>query len=536
MKYFKLFVSFITVALLMTACAQMKPPTGGDRDVEPPVLLKSTPENFSTDFTATRIILEFDEFIQLRNIGTQLVINPAMEKRPSFRMKGKRLFIDLNSPLQDETTYVINFGDAVVDLTEGNKLSGLQYVFSTGSYLDSLQVRGLAIDAFDQTPANDVLVVLYSNFTDTTLTKGRPDYFTKTSKNGEFEINFIRPGTYHLYAIGDENSNYQYNAPAEMIGFIDSEIIPGPPDTTNIQQQLYLFHEEDTTQYIDERKEMHYGQLQLYFHRPADSVQLRPLDDEYNIIFEQGTVGDTVTAWFPNRKSFPELENIRVLVSDQSGFQDTLRWNLIKRRNDADPQLTINDNLLFNFNPYRPMRFELNHPATLVDTSRISLFRDSVEVDFNWSSTSIRKFELHHPWEPGETYEVIIPDSTFFDVFEMTNDTLKKSVRMREERYFGNLQFDLRYDERQNIILQLLSDRGEVIKEVQPKTSGVITFNRMDPATYSMRVIYDLNGNGKWDTGSVAESRQPEPVVVYTNSIQIRSNWDMELTWDLTGD
>lgn len=536
MKYFNLFSISLILAVVLTACAQMKPPTGGDKDVTPPEVINTIPENLSTHFAAPRVTMEFNEFIQLRNIGTQLVINPAMKEKPLFRVKGKKLIIDFNSPLEDETTYVINFGDAVVDLTEGNKLSGLQYVFSTGGFLDSLQVKGTVADAFAQKPIPDALVMLYSNFTDTTLIKGRPDYFSKTDNKGEFEINFIRPGEYRLFAITDDNSNYQYNAPAEMIGFVDSVIVPGPPDSTNQAIHLEMFYETDTTQYIDSRIESYYGQLQFYFYQPADSVHLTPLNDQYHIIYEQGITGDTVTAWFPNRRDFPETENLRLLVNDATGFQDTLRWSLTRRKTDLEPELVIKDNLLFNFNPYRPMRFVLNHPIDRVDSNLIQLFRDSVEVVFDFQRRSNRKFEIHHDWEPGQTYHVLIPDSTFYDVFGLTNDTLDKEVRMREERYFGNLQFDLEFDGNQNIILQLLSERGDLVKEIKPEKPGVISFYRMEPGTYSMRVIYDLNGNGEWDTGSISENRQPEPVEVYDQRIQIRSNWDMELSWDLTTD
>lgn len=513
----------------------MKPPTGGDKDVEPPVVIETDPMNFSTEFAAQRIVIEFDEFVQLRNLSAQLVINPSMEERPDFRLRGKKLLIDLSSPLQEETTYVINFGDAVVDLNEGNALSGLQYVFSTGSFLDSLQFQGRVIDAFEKKPVADALVMLYSNHSDTMIYKGRPDYFGKTDQRGEYNINYIRPGEYRVFALLDENSNYQYDPPTERVGFLDSLVVPGAPDTMNVSHQILLFSEKDSTQYIDVRNESFYGQLQLILYQPADTADIEPLDDQYTLITEHGVVGDTITAWFPNRSEYPEMEVMNVVVSASPDFQDTLRWNLNRRKDDPDPLMVIKDNLLFNFNPYQPMRFTFNHPIDRVDTTQIELYRDSVLLEYEWKSTdSPRRFELHHPWEPGESYRVFAPDSTFWDIFQLTNDTLDKEVNMREDRYFGNLQFDLTFDESQPIILQLLNDRGDLVKEVIPESSGVLEFERMSPGTYSMRVITDLNENGEWDTGNVDEQRQPEPVEVYDQSIQIRSNWDLELSWDLT--
>lgn len=527
----------LTLAFILKSCAQMKPPTGGPKDETPPKVLVAVPANFSTLFNANRIVLEFDEFVQLRNLSSQLVINPAMEEKPDFRLKGKKLIIDLNSPLQDETTYVINFGDAVVDLTEGNEAEALQYVFSTGPFLDSLRFRGEVIEAFEKTPASETLVMLYSNPSDTMVFKGTPDYFAKTDKQGKFQIDYIRPGEYRAIALKDENSNYRYNPPGESIGFLDSLITPGQPDSSNIPVKFLLFQEVDSTQYIDEKISRYYGQYQFTLFQPSDSVSVSPLDERFELHTETSVLGDTVTTWFLNRADFPELESLELEVFAQPEMRDTLTWRLSRGKNEEDGQMKIKDNLLYNFNPANPMRFAFNHPVARVDTLRIELYRDSVPVEFEWtSSDSLRKFELHHDWEQGETYRIFVPDSTFWDVFELTNDTLDKNVTMREDRYYGNLQFDFTFDESESIILEMLNDRGAVIKEIVPEESGVLRFEKMNPGSYKMRVIYDLNENGEWDTGNFKEGKQPEPIEIYPSTIQIRSNWDMEMEWDIRDD
>lgn len=524
----------VVLAFILKSCAQQKPPTGGPQDIEPPEVLSTTPENFGVHFDAKRIEIEFNEFVQLRNLSQQLVINPAMDERPDFRLKGKKLIIDLNSPLQEKTTYVINFGDAVVDLTEGNKAEGLQYVFSTGAFLDSLRFAGRIIDAFEKKPVAEVLVMLYTNPSDTMPFKGVPDYFGKTDEQGNFEINYIRENEYSVFALKDENSNYRYNPPTEQIGFLDSLIVPGFPDSTNIPVSILMFSETDTTQYIDTRESTFYGQHRTILYQPSDSVSVEPLNDEYELYTEHGVVGDTITTWFLNRNEFPELESLDMIVYTSPNFVDTVSWRLSRGKDDEDPALVIKDNLLFNFNPFSPIRLTFNHPIESADTAPIELYRDSVPVAFEWQTTeSPRKFEIHHDWEFGTSYRIFVPDSIFFDVFNLTNDTLDKTVTTREERYFGNLQFNFNFDVNEPVILEMLNERGEVIKELIPEKPGIITFKNMAPGKYSMRVIYDLNGNGEWDTGSYLEKRHPEPVEVYENSIQIRSNWDMELEWDL---
>ncbi len=533
MSRISLLIAVVIIGLLLRSCAQMKPPTGGPKDEDPPELIATAPLNFSTHFSSSRIIMEFDEFVQIRNLKAQMVINPTMKERPDVRLKGKKVIIDLKSPLNPETTYVINFGDAIVDLNEGNKASGLQYVFSTGDFLDSLQFIGKVVNAFTEKPEKDVWVMLYSNPVDTMPYTGMPDYLGKTDDKGQFEINFIREGRYMAFALRDENSNFKYNA-GEEIAYLDSLITPGFADSTNVPHFMRLFLEEDTTQYIDDRIAKPHGELMILLHQPADSVWATPIEPEQKLLFEHGEVGDTTWVWMTNRADFPDLERTKVVFEATPNLMDTVRWDLRRRKNDEDPVLEIKDNLLFNFNPFSAVRLKFNHPIEQIDTSRIELYRDSIPVEYTLKGTkSKRVFEIHHPWEFDTPYRVFIPDGTFTDIFQLTNDTLDKTVKTREERHFGNVKLDLRFAPGDPIILELVNDRDVVIKRVIPEEPGIIEFNRMNPGSFKMRVIYDLNGNGQWDTGNFLLGTQPEPVVNYPSTVQVRSNWDMELEWNL---
>lgn len=459
-----------------------------------------------------------------------------MDELPDFRLKGKKLIIDLNSPLIPATTYVINFGDAIVDLTEGNKAAGLQYVFSTGEFLDSLQFTARVTNAFDQKPAKDILVMLYSNLSDTMPYKGIPDYFGKTDQAGNVVINFIREGKYRAIALGDENSNYKYNPPLEPIGFADSLVIPSTADSSAIPWLFRLFLPEDTIQYVSETKSQPYGELLVVFHQPADSVQVIPLETEQVLVTEQGVMGDSLWIWMKNRNTFTEMERTRIIIKADSSLTDTVKWNLTSRKGDSGAgNMQLRDNLFYNFNPHNPLVIKFNHPIVAIDTGKIAVFRDSVEVDFSLQrpTTSERKIEIHHDWTYGDPYRIFIPEGTFTDMFGLVNDTLDKTVLMRPERYFGKLALHFLYDETTPVILQLMNEKGSVVKEITPDKSGVIEFPKLLPGGYSARVIEDLNRNGKWDTGNFDQKLQPEPVIIFPSTIQVRSNWDMEVEWDL---
>jgi hypothetical protein len=527
-------IAYSLVFLILTACAQIKPPTGGPIDKDPPILVGATPNNFSTNYTSNSFVLEFNEFVQLKNISQQLVINPPMKERPEFRIKGKKVIVNIKSELTENTTYLFNFGDAIVDITEGNKASGLQYVFSTGSYLDSLMVSGSVLNAFDRKPEPNVLVMLYRNPSDTMPYKAMPDYFGKTDNQGKFEINFIGSGNYRAFALRDDNGNYLYNPPTESMGFLKETIPAGLADSTNLPIVLNLFNEVDSTQFIDSKKLYYYGEMQLVFKQPADSVVLRPLNQEIALITETGVVGDTVFAWISNKALLTELQETQIEVQAFPSFIDTLNWKFTKLRSDALPELEIQDNLLYNFDKYQPMRFTFNHPIVEVKTNQIQLFEDTIPVEFDWhESESSRKFELHYPWKEGTAYRVFFRDSTFYDIFNLTNDTLDVKVQTREERYYGNFALNLSFEGQPPFILEMMDEKGNLIYTSMPKKSGVISFEKMLPGNYSLRVIVDENENGKWDTGNFLEKKQPEKVLIFDNAVQIRSNWDLELSWDL---
>jgi hypothetical protein len=530
----KFLPAYIIVILLLTACAQIKPPTGGPQDTDPPELLKTTPPNFSTNFVGNTVVMEFNEFVQLKNLSQQLIINPPMKERPEFRLKGKKVIGTFKSPLLENTTYVINFGDAIVDLNEGNKASGLQYVFSTGDFLDSLMVQGQVLNAFDRKAVSNVLVMLYSNHNDTMPYKALPDYFAKTDNQGKFQINYIREGVYRAFALADANNDYKYNPPAEAMAFLDSLVVPGLADSTNVPLHFNMFNEPDTAQFIEDQKLTYYGQMRLVFKQPADSVSVKSLNPDVEIITEHGMVGDTLWAWIKNRNLLGDLEEFKVLVNASPNFTDTLRWRLTKRRTDVEPIMEIKDNLLFNFDIYQPMRFRFNHPIASHYPEKIELYEDTVPVEFDWQSTSsTRKFELHYPWKEGTPYRVFFPDSTFLDIFNLANDTLDHTVNTREERFYGNMSLTLNYETQEPFILQLLNDKGLVIQELFPEKPGIIQFNKMLPGSYAFKVIVDSNGNGEWDPGDFLLKRQPEKVLVFQDAVQIRSNWDLELSWEL---
>ncbi len=218
---------FSFISFFFPRCANIIPPTGGPRDTIPPVVIESTPVNFSTRVSETVIHIEFDEFIELRNINQQFIITPPQKERPDFRVRGRNLYIDLKTDLIPNTTYTLNFGRAITDLNEGNALINYEFVFSTGDIIDSLSYSGIVLDAYNNSPVQDAVVMLYYDLQDSVPYLRMPLYANRTGKDGRFQINNLRADTFMVFALTDVNNNYLYDRPnEEKIAFLDDYITP----------------------------------------------------------------------------------------------------------------------------------------------------------------------------------------------------------------------------------------------------------------------------------------------------------------------
>jgi uncharacterized protein (DUF2141 family) len=189
-------------------------------------VISSTPPNFSTHFKSDKIEITFSEYFALKEITKQLVVSPPMTKKPEFKSKGKSLEIILKDSLQPDRTYAINFGDALVDLNEGNAIKNFQFVFSTGNTIDSLQASGTVLQVPDSKPAEGVVVMLYSGTADSLPLKTMPLYISRTDKQGKFTLRNLAGGSYKIFALKDGNTNYVFDQVTESVAFLDSLITP----------------------------------------------------------------------------------------------------------------------------------------------------------------------------------------------------------------------------------------------------------------------------------------------------------------------
>lgn len=248
-KYGNFFVVLMVIAA--GACAKQGSPSGGPRDTTPPVVVRSVPLNRTTNFSGKTITVTFDEFIQLDKIQEKFMISPPVEKRPDISIRGKNVIITLDAELRDSTTYTLYFQDAIRDLNEGNILENYQFVFSTGSFIDSLMLDGRVYDAINLEVPPRMMVMLHSNLSDTAPKTVIPDYISMTDQTGFFTVNNLRAGTYRIYALEDLNNNRKYDPADERFAFLSDTIrvtvesnLPFDADTLLHEQEAHI-HDDD---------------------------------------------------------------------------------------------------------------------------------------------------------------------------------------------------------------------------------------------------------------------------------------------------
>ncbi|MEM1123214.1 MAG: Ig-like domain-containing protein, partial [Bacteroidota bacterium] len=275
------FFYLVSLYTVTNSCAQQQQLTGGPRDTFPPNLIKElSTSNFQTNFEKQDISLVFDEYIELRDVIKQVVISPPLEYIPKVeRAKGFKT-VKFEFPeeevLKEGVTYAINFGESVKDLTEGNEVENLQFLFSTGEYIDSLKMSGEIVDVLTGKPVKDVLFMLYENFADTVVRTEKPYYFGKTDKDGKFTINYLKAGAYKGFALEDQDLNYLFNVPKERIGFTLDSIIINDSTETTVQIELFEEYTPLGKPKIDAKT---YGLVKLGFRRAPYDANL-----EYDVV------------------------------------------------------------------------------------------------------------------------------------------------------------------------------------------------------------------------------------------------------------
>ncbi len=322
-RWYKWLLSIGLIIAIAVACATPGRPEGGPQDRQAPKLdpKKYSTPNPSTNFRYNRVILTFDEWVKLQAASSKVVVSPPLQERPTIKVRNKSVVVEWKEALVDSTTYIINFGDAIQDITEGNAVTNQKVVFSTGPYLDSLSCSGQIIDAATRQPVKEAWVMLYRNLADSVPKIEKPFYFTQTNGSGNFKLDYIRKGRYQIFALDDKNNDYKYNLPGESIGFLDSTFVIN--DSIQPYLRLVMFQERRELAVADADL-LQFGEVRIGFNEALQSpTQVRLLDapSDWRVLVEQG--GDSLHLWFDG--TVADTAKLRFVLSNEAeAWQDTI--------------------------------------------------------------------------------------------------------------------------------------------------------------------------------------------------------------------
>lgn len=562
-----IFLLFTVLVIIINSCANIAMPSGGPKDVTPPREVKSDPPNHSKNFNSKKIRIYFDEFVTLKDVASQVIISPPMETMPEFNLRGKSVMINFDADFEENTTYTIFLGSAIADITENNIMSNYEYVFSTGKTIDSLSIRGKVVNAFNNQPEKDILVMLYKQTYDSIPYKEKPYYLTRTDESGVFALNNLSEGNYKVFALRDANSNYLYDLPNEAIAFADSLVEPQyyeilKPDTTvndslhdtalindtiqDFLHELFLFEETDYQQKLIRAYSPKKGKFVLIFQRPTDQPRIRVLNHDFNNIWyieDFNKTKDTLNYWVINN----EKDTLLIEITDNQTVFDTSEIVIAakakpskKKQKDEEAHeagtLTFTSNAKRAFDYYDNLKLTSSYPIEKSDFSEILFIEseDTLKAPLSFVDDIKMNIILDYELKENTTYKLIIPDSVFTDIMGFCNDSIIIDFNTSSQDDYGTLILKLQTPSGDyKFLIQLLTEKEQLINQQSITSDTIIVYKYLKPAKYILKAFKDKNNNDKWDTGDYLNKIQPEKVYYFPARINIRAKWEIEEEWKL---
>ncbi len=508
---------------------------GGPEDEEPPKLLRSNPEDGTTMFEGNTIQLTFNERIITRSIETDLILTPKPPGTLSARVNKNLLLLTFTEPFEDNTTYNLSFGSTIEDITNNNAAKGINLSFSTGEYIDSLSIQGTILNLYNQEPVENLLVSLYSSEDSLDILSGPASYYSRTDSAGSYKFRNLPSGKFRLYAARDKNNNSQADSDIESYGFYkDTLSLNTSLDKINFTIQnlntttlrtvsarsfgTYFdiaFNKSITDFYVNDTSAIVYNQPE------PSKVRLYPItgpsSDTTRLIFSakdslNTILTDTAAVYFLDSKITPPSFSVNISPSrDQLPPIDTVKLSFNK-----PVYLFTSDSIYFQLDSLRRLP---------IDSSIYSWNETKTALSFPINVSSVLDNTN------SDNTNLIFGQSAFISADQDTSLAQSKAISLLtvddSAIIGGTVQSG---DPNIKVIVQLLDAAS--LKVLRSSTSKTFRYSYLPAGRYLIRVINDLNSNGKWDIGNVLTWQSPEPAKFYfdqfykTKTIEVRKNWE----------
>lgn len=528
--------SFLTIltgifllSIIIYSCATMRAPDGGPIDKKPPVVLKMEPENYRTNFNAKKIIITFDEYFKIQNESREFSITPEQEKAPILKTNLKKLEITFQDSLEKNTTYTLNFGNAIADVNESNVIKNLTYVFSTGPLLDSLSISGKVTSTETGKPVFDATVFIIPISRDSIFGVKKAPIFTSTDSSGNYALKNLRKDTYRIYAIKETGGDKIYQQRTDELAYLKDSIVLSK-ELNNIN--LALFKEEAQTFRTIDSKLNQDGSINMIFNKKLTKPSLTILDqksiDDSKIVKFSNTK-DSVRMWLQDLS----FDSLQIAIKDENKTLDTVKI----RRDKKDTytrNLIITDNTESSeLNPFRSLNLYFNMPIESINKDLIKLTEDTVtktNFTIEKDTTNVLAYKLIYPWKKKASYVLTINENAVTGIFNTKNKVSRRPFKLGSTDDYGSFILRVQVpDTSKQYIVQVLNDRKQIVSTEIVTKNRDINYTNYKVGSYQTRVIYDDNKNGKWDTGNLKLRTQPELIWNIPEERTVRANFLVNL-------
>ena len=606
MKRFSLFLlALIGLTSLIAACAnQGAGPDGGPYDETPPRIVGMTAPERLQNGKRTKFSLVFNELIKVDNPTEKIIVSPPQIETPEIKVSGRRITVELLDSMRPNTTYTVDFSDAITDNNEGNPLGQYTYIFSTGQTTDTMQMSGYVLNAEDLEPVKGILAGLYQQHNDSVFGKRAFDRVARTDASGFFSIKGVAPDRdYRLYALQDADGDFHFTQPSEMLGFLHNDLRAGAfrdtrYDTLWVDSVRYdsiriipytHFTPDDlvvrafkidvnTRHYLKAQRDVPEW-FTTFFTGPSrkrPTIQGLNFDASKAFVVNASAGNDTLTYWLADTtllrqdtlrfaytydnwddslaQMLPKTDTLELVPKTTfakraaNEAKELEKWNKQREKREkrgdfskSQPPmvaLQLRADVSSSLVPNRNILIQFDQPLQRFDTKKLHLRlkKDSTYHDAPYAldtvPNNILAYRLRAEWRPGQEYQLVIDSAAMISLYGRVNLATDNKFSIAKLEDFGTVFLSLS-NAHESTVVQLLGSDGKPVAQA-PTKNGRAEFYYVQPGKYYLRCFFDRNGDGKWTTGSWSPHRDPEEVYYFPKEIEVRANWDLNESWDVT--
>jgi putative lipoprotein len=606
MKRFTLFLlALIGLTSLIAACAnQGAGPDGGPYDETPPHIVGMTAPERLQNGKRTKFSLVFNELIKVDNPTEKIIVSPPQIETPEIKVSGRRITVELLDSMRPNTTYTVDFSDAITDNNEGNPLGQYTYIFSTGQTTDTMQMSGYVLNAEDLEPVKGILVGLYQQHHDSVFALRAFDRVARTDASGFFSIKGVAPDRdYRLYALQDADGDFHFTQPSEMLGFLHNDLRAGAfrdtrYDTLWVDSVRYdsiriipytHFTPDDlvvrafkvdvnTRHYLKAQRDVPEW-FTTFFTGPSrkrPTIQGLNFDARKAFVVNASAGNDTLTYWLADTtllrqdtlrfaytydnwddslaQMLPKTDTLELVPKTTfakraaNEAKELEKWNKQREKREkrgdfskSQPPmvaLQLRADVSSSLVPNRNILIQFDQPLQRFDTKKLHLRlkKDSTYHDAPYAldtvPNNILAYRLRAEWRPGQEYQLVIDSAAMTSLYGRVNLATDNKFSIAKLEDFGTVFLSLS-NAHESTVVQLLGSDGKPVAQA-PTKNGRAEFYYVQPGKYYLRCFFDRNGDGKWTTGSWSPRRDPEEVYYFPKEIEVRANWDLNESWDVT--